>query len=123
LLKLKTVVSDVANSLVSIDKSRERAPMQKGGFYHAGVGPFPERLLLSRISGILGSKTVYKGKLEIGTKCPDLLIRGSWAFEFKIARPYGDNGKEAEAGDWSVNVIHPYEGNVSSLGDCMKLLD
>ena len=39
--------------------------------------------------------------------------------EFKIARPFGDNGKEAE--NWSVNLLHPYEGNVSVIGDCMKL--
>jgi hypothetical protein len=117
---LRTVVSDIADSLVAIDGSRERAPKAKGGFYQAGVGPFPERLLLNRICGILGSKAGYKGKVEIGMKSPDLLIRGSWALEFKIARPYGDNGKDAE--NWSVNLLHPYEGNTSSLGDCVKLL-
>ena len=40
--------------------------------------------------------------------------------EFKITRPFGDNGKEAE--DWSVNLLHPYPGNVGSIGDCHKLL-
>ena len=35
-------------------------------------------------------------------------------------RPYGDNGKPAE--HWSQNVLHPYEGNTSSIGDCLKLL-
>ncbi len=49
-----------------------------------------------------------------------MLIPGKWALEFKIARPFGDNGKEAE--NWSVNLLHPYEGNVSSIGDCYKLL-
>jgi len=42
------------------------------------------------------------------------------ALEFKIARPFGDNGKEAE--NWSVNLPHPYAGNVSVIGDCLKLL-
>jgi hypothetical protein len=116
---LKTVVSDIADSLLNVDKSRERAPKAKGGFYQAGVGPFPEWLLLNRICQILGSKTEYQGKVET-RRCPDLLIRGSWALEFKIARPFGDNGKDAE--DWSVNLLHPYIGNTSSLGDCMKLL-
>jgi len=32
----------------------------------------------------------------------------------------GDNGKLAE--NWSVNLLHPYEGNVSAIGDCFKLL-
>jgi hypothetical protein len=47
------------------------------------------------------------------------LIPGEWALEFKIARPFGDNGKEAE--NWSVNLLHPYAGNVSAIGDCLKL--
>ena len=43
------------------------------------------------------------------------------AMEFKIVRPFGDNGKEAE--NWSVNLLHPYRGNVSSIGDAYKLLE
>jgi hypothetical protein len=39
--------------------------------------------------------------------------------EFKIVRPYGDNGREAE--NWSVNLLHPYPGNVSTIADCWKL--
>jgi len=54
-------------------------------------------------------------------RTPDLLIPNEWAIEFKIARPYGDNGKEAES--WSVNLLHPYPGNVSSVGDCYKLCE
>jgi hypothetical protein len=49
-----------------------------------------------------------------------LLIPNEWAIEVKIARPFGDNGKEAE--NWSVNLLHPYRGNTSSIGDCYKLL-
>lgn len=74
---------------------------------------------MKNISRILDSKSVYQGKVET-RRTPDLLIKGSWALEFKIVRPFGDNGKEAE--NWSVNLIHPYEGNVSALGDCVKLL-
>jgi len=48
-----------------------------------------------------------------------LSIPNEWAIEVKIARPYGDNGKEAE--NWSVNLLHPYRGNTSSIGDCFKL--
>ena len=39
--------------------------------------------------------------------------------EIKLARPFGDNGKVAE--NWSVNLLHPYPGNMSLLGDCLKL--
>lgn len=59
----------------------------------------------------------YAGRVRT-KRCPDLLIQGSWAVEIKLA-PFGDNGNEAE--NWSVNLLHPYAGNVSSLGDCMKL--
>ncbi|HSH77427.1 MAG TPA: hypothetical protein VLA19_02725, partial [Herpetosiphonaceae bacterium] len=52
-----------------------------------------------------------KPDLEIGTD--------DWAIEFKIARPFGDNGLEAE--NWSVNLLHPYPGNTSSIGDAIKL--
>jgi hypothetical protein len=117
---LKTVVSDIADSLADVDKSRERAPKAKGGFYQEGVGPFPEWLLLNRICQILGSKSEYQGKVET-RRCPDLLIKSSWALEFRIVRPFGDSGKEAE--DWSLNLLHPYKGNTSALGDCVKLLE
>ena len=36
-------------------------------------------------------------------------------------RPFGDNGKEAE--NWSVNMLHPYPGHVSLLGDAIKLIN
>jgi hypothetical protein len=37
-----------------------------------------------------------------------------------MARPYNNNGTIFE--HWSENVLHPYEGNTSALGDCLKLL-
>jgi hypothetical protein len=52
-------------------------------------------------------------------RTPDLLIERHWALEIKIVRPFGDNGKPAE--NWSVNLLHPYYGNTSLLGDCLKL--
>jgi len=111
---LRTVVSDIADSLVKIDSSG--IPFRK---FKQGVGPYGEPQLLREISQILNSENNYREQVET-RRTPDLLIKGSWALEFKIVRPFGDNGKEAE--DWSVNLIHPYEGNVSTLGDCIKLL-
>jgi hypothetical protein len=111
---LKTVVSDIADSLVVIDSSG--VPFRK---FKQGVGPYGEPQLLKNISQILNSKNTYHGKVET-RRTPDLLIKGSWALEFKIVRPFGDNGKEAE--NWSVNLIHPYVGNISAIGDCIKLL-
>jgi hypothetical protein len=111
---LKTLVSDIADSLVVIDSSG--VPFRK---FKQGVGPYGEPQLLKNIRQILNSKKLYQEKIET-KRTPDLLIKDSWALEFKIVRPFGDNGKEAE--NWSVNLVHPYEGNVSALGDCIKLL-
>lgn len=47
------------------------------------------------------------------------MIPGEWAMEFKMVRPFGDNGKEAE--HWSQNALHPYRGNTSAFGDALKL--
>jgi hypothetical protein len=52
-------------------------------------------------------------------RTPDLLIEEHWALELKLARPFGDNGRAAE--NWSANLLHPYSGNTSLLGDCLKL--
>ena len=43
-----------------------------------------------------------------------------WAVEFKIVRPFGDDGKVAE--NWGQNLLHPYEGNTSLIGDAIKLM-
>jgi len=48
-----------------------------------------------------------------------MLIKGYWGVEFKIVRPFGDNGEQAE--NWSANLLHPYPGSVSLIGDCLKL--
>ena len=46
-------------------------------------------------------------------------VQNEWALEFKIVRPFGGNGRETE--NWSVNLLHPYDGNVSLIGDALKL--
>jgi hypothetical protein len=50
----------------------------------------------------------------------DFVLPNQWAVEFKLIRPFGDNGVEAE--HWSENILHPYPGNVSSVGDALKLV-
>ena len=114
-LRLETVVKEIANALVIVDRSR--VPYTK---YQPGVGPYAEPTLIKRISKIMNSDSSLKGLVKT-QRTPDLLIKGQWALEFKLARPFGDNGKEAE--NWSVNLLHPYEGNTSSIGDCIKLLN
>jgi hypothetical protein len=113
-LELSQFVSDVSEALVQIDASgtcfKEFKP---------GVGPYGEPQLVKLVSTKLNEQFGYSGR-AVTKRSPDLLIRGDWAIEVKIARPFGDNGKEAE--NWSVNLLHPYAGNVSVIGDCYKLL-
>jgi hypothetical protein len=111
-MELVRLICDIADEVVGIDGSgvafKQFAP---------GVGPYGEPQLVREIARRLGEREEYRGAKAKRT--PDMLIPGRWALEFKIARPFGDNGKEAE--NWSVNLLHPYEGNVSVIGDCFKL--
>jgi hypothetical protein len=86
--------------------------------FQAGVGPYGEPQLVKLIAAHLNHLPNYHGTVST-KRYPDLLIPSEWAVEFKITRPFGDNGKEAE--NWSVNLLHPYAGNVSTIGDCRKL--
>ena len=111
-MKLRELIEDVADALVAIDSSG--VPFKN---YQPGVGPYGEPQLLAEVARRLNDSPNYQGTRTKRT--PDLLVPGKWALEFKIARPFGDNGNRAE--NWSVNLLHPYPGNVSSIGDCLKL--
>jgi len=112
-MTLEKIANDVADAVVSIDASDP--PFKR---FQPGVGPYGEPQLVKLIAARLNRLPEYQGRA--GTRrSPDLLIPEEWAIEFKIVRPFGDNGKEAE--NWSVNLLHPYPGNVSAIGDCYKL--
>lgn len=87
--------------------------------YQPGVGPYGEPQLLKLMVSYL--RETYQDDFgEAKTKrTPDVLVPRHWATEAKIVRPFGDNGKEAES--WSQNLLHPYPGNVSLIGDVYKL--
>jgi hypothetical protein len=110
---LSEISNDVADELVAIDWSR--TPFKQ---FQPGVGPYGEPQLIRELAKRLSARSAYTGRV-VTKRTPDLLIKGDWAIEFKIARPFGDNGKLAE--NWSVNLLHPYPGNTSLIGDCLKL--
>ena len=112
-LHLESVVAAIVDALVAIDASG--VPFRN---FLPGVGPYGEPQLLSQVAAYLGGQLRCEGRI-CTKRTPDLLIPGEWALECKIARPFGDNGKPAE--NWSVNLLHPYPGNTSLLGDCVKL--
>jgi hypothetical protein len=114
-MDLQTVIDDIADVLKGIDSSR--VPFKQ---FQPGIGPYGEPQLVKLISEGLNRLPRY-GSQARTRRTPDLLIENQWALEIKIARPLGDNGKPAE--NWSVNLLHPYRGNTSLLGDCLKLRD
>lgn len=109
------VVKRIADILKEFDSQK---PVHKS--FKPGIGPFGEPQLVKEIS-----KRLMQEGIQANTRrTPDLVIQdgqGKLAVEFKIVRPFGDNGKEAE--NWSVNMLHPYPGHVSLLGDAIKLIN
>jgi hypothetical protein len=106
------IVKIIADTLKEFDLE---SPVHK--LFRPGIGPFGEpqivRVIANRLSG--------KGISAITKRTPDLVLQHLWAMEFKIVRPFGDNGREAE--NWSVNMLHPYAGNTSLIGDAIKLVN
>jgi hypothetical protein len=112
-MELSKIVNDISHALLAIDFSR--VPFKN---FQPGVGPYGEPQLVRAIIQHLNALPAYSASARV-QRTPVLLIPGHWAIEIKLARPFGDNGKEAE--DWSVNLLHPYEGSTSLIGDCLKL--
>lgn len=109
-MQYQDIIRIIADILKDFD---DQKPIHKE--FKPGIGPFGEPQIVHTIS----EKLTGKGIPAKTRRTPDLDIQGEWAIEFKIVRPYGDNGKEAE--NWTVNLLHPYAGNVSLIGDAIKL--
>jgi hypothetical protein len=109
-MNYREIVTIIADILKEFD-----AEMPKHKAFRPGIGPFGE----PQIVAVIAQKLSESGISAQTKRTPDLDIQHQWAIEFKIVRPFGDNGKEAE--NWSVNMLHPYAGNVSLIGDAIKL--
>lgn len=102
--ELQGLVEDIAAGIRAIDRCGK--PFKQ---FQPGVGPYGEPQLTKLIAAYLAD---HCGNRYPGVKTcrvPDVIIPGMWALEFKIVRPFGDNGREAE--HWSQNLLHPYPGN------------
>lgn len=125
-ITIEKMVEDFALAFKELDGTRPQG-RSKTRVYQAGIGPLSEdQSIHGALSFLkqwfpqvykLASPQVYPSSRQ---KC-DLVIPNQWAIEFKLIRPFGDNGKEAE--QWSENVLHPYPGNTSAIGDCLKLIN
>jgi hypothetical protein len=112
-MDLGQVVIDTADILKYIDDSGSRFKE-----FHPGIGPYGEPQLVKLVAAEMSRLPQYSSGVTT-MRTPDLFIRKHWALEVKLARPFGDNDRCAE--NWSVNLLHPYSGNTSLLGDCLKL--
>lgn len=112
---MKQLVHDIAEAIRKIDQSGQ--PFKQ---FQPGVGPYGEPQLVKLITKHLSTSHPSRYPRVKTCRTPDVLVPSLWAIEFKIVRPFGDNGVEAE--HWSQNLLHPYEGNVSAIGDALKLL-
>ena len=110
-MQYANIVKTIADILKDYDSEQ---PTHKS--FQPGIGPFGEPQIVS----LVAQRLTAKGIGARTRRTPDLAIGQEWAIEFKIVRPYGNNGREAE--NWSVNMLHPYPGNVSLIGDAIKLL-
>src|SRR5438874_4782224 len=119
-MEIQQIVHHFCEGLKAVDSRRL---VEKT--YKPGIGPFPEARTVDLVFKHLAKTKSFFAEAKPScypgqkTKC-DIVIPGQWAIEFKLARPFGDNGRPAE--HWIENVLYPYEGNQSALGDCMKLL-
>jgi hypothetical protein len=112
---MQQLIDDIGAAIRAIDRCG--VPFKR---FQCGVGPYGEpqltKLIVRHLAGTHPSR--YAGIKT--SRVPDVLIPERWALEFKIVRPFGDNGIEAE--HWSQNLLHPYPGNVSAIGDALKLM-
>jgi hypothetical protein len=113
-MDLDEIAFDIAEVIVAIDQFGP--PFKQ---FQRGVDPYGEPQLVAEIARRLNEIPKYRRGV-VTKRTPDLLIPEQWLLEFKIARSFGDNGKQAE--NWSVNLLHPHPGNNSTIGDCLKLL-
>ena len=105
------LVGQIADLLGKYDRER---PIHKT--FQPGIGPFGEPQLVKKLAEFL----TEEGVPSRTRREPDLDVNGgTWGIECKIVRPFGDNDRRAE--NWSVNLLHPYCGNESLIGDGLKL--
>jgi hypothetical protein len=124
---LDDMVSDFADAFKAVDETRPQGA-SRTRIYRPGIGPLTEADAVNRaLRHLKESKRSSYYRDASPTRYPnsrqqcDLVIPNEWAIEFKLLRPFGDNGAEAE--HWSENALHPYPGNVSSIGDSFKLIE
>jgi hypothetical protein len=119
-IPLEQLTKDFADGLKAADTKGPTAKL-----YKPGIGPFeePRAVALALDEMRVAHPDTYNGvgpaRYPNGKEKCDILVPGEWVCEVKLVRPFGDNGREME--HWSDNLLHPYYGDRSAVGDCLKL--
>lgn len=115
-MELQELLDFFGEAIKSLDQSG--VPHKE---FQPGAGPYGEpQLVRACVSYLAAIHPNTFGQTQT-KRTPDILVPGLWGIELKIVRPYGNNAKEAE--HWSQNLLHPYPGNTSSIGDVFKLMN
>ncbi len=120
-VSMDDIVADFGGALQRVDSSGPREPVKA---FKPGIGPLTEAygITLAIDEMVKAKRDRYEGAAPMrypGLRSTCDLVFGDWALEFKLLRPFGDNGKPAE--NWIENALYPYRGNTSALGDLYKL--
>lgn len=128
--ELSRFTSDFALSIEQADgRAPQAASVRSKRQYQSGIGPFTEPQAVRLIAEELKNLSAIYTKVEDGVPYPhgnrekcDLSLRigeNPWAFEIKVARFKGDNGKPAD--QVVTHLLSPYPADRSALTDCRKL--
>lgn len=93
-IALERLILDFAEGLVAVDSARRVHKV-----FQPGIGPWGETDAIRAALQEMQQRHAAVYREARVKRIPDLLIPGEWALEFKILRPFGDNGKPAE--HWS----------------------
>ncbi len=112
---MTTVSWGATVDLASAFKLEDSKRLQSKRQYHPGIGSYDERAAVKSATKYLcRSKPDIYGMAEIDVPYPsnpeqkcDFVIPDAWAIEFKLLRPFNNNGTEAVE-QWVQNVLHPY---------------
>jgi hypothetical protein len=124
-LALSEIVGDLAHALKAAD-SEAPVGASRTRTYSPGIGPLSEAAaIIAALKHLKTARPEYQAAsprpYPNSRKICDLLIPTEWAIEAKLLRPFGDNGRPAE--HWIENILYPYRGTTSAIGDCYKLIE
>jgi hypothetical protein len=99
MLALNDVIGDFAHAFKAVDEARPQGA-SRTRTYRPGIGPLKEADAVHRALWYLREEmrgSSYQGaspkQYPHSRQQCDLIIPGEWAMEFKLLRPFGDNGK------------------------------